>query len=386
MGEKSISPMYDLIITDGFTLSYFMEKHIDFKNDRDPVFRPVLLVTSKKDLNLMTGQVWQVIDEIITIPIAKMELLARTEILLRARRQSIRLHEQNALLAKDVGRLKDRANALVDSFANMSHELRTPLTVMLAGIESMVSRYRHGQAGPEECLNSLRIMKQNGFRLLRLLNNLLDLTRLDGGGMPFFLRNIDLAESLSRIVTSIGDYARIKKIEVSFASDAQTRLIAVDEDKFERIMLNLLSNAIKFTGEGGRIQLGLRDGRDGESVVITVEDDGPGIAPEKQDVIFERFRQAGEAPETGAGGCGLGLPLVKSLAELLKGRVWVDSAPGKGSTFGLELPARKLQTNVPKKSGAGLNSHVDLELSDLGSSSEQTTLPRRSELRSTQTP
>ena len=377
MGEKSISPRYDLIITDGFTLSFFREKHIPLKNGQGSVFRPVLLVTPKKDVNLITSQVWQVIDEVITTPISKMELLVRVEMLLYYRRKSVRLKEHNALLALDVGRLKDETETLVDSFANMSHELRTPLTVMLAGIESMSAHFAKGRVTPEESLNSLRIMKQSGLRLLRLISNLLDLTRIDAGGMSLFLRNLDLKETLSQIVASVGDYARLKQIELSFSSNAKRSMIAMDEDKFDRIMLNLLSNAIKFTGAGGRIQIRLQDGRDNETVVIAVEDNGPGIPRGKQDIIFERFRQADESPWKGAGGCGLGLSLVKSLVELHGGRVWVESVPGRGSTFLLELLAKTLTADAPQREGAGLKSHIDLELSDLrsspSSSSEQTT-------------
>jgi signal transduction histidine kinase len=365
MGEKRIPPLYDLIITDGFTLSFFREKHIPLKNDKEYLFRPVLLVTPKKDVNLITGQVWQDIDEVITAPISKMELLVRVETLLYYRRKSVRLKEKSALLALDIGRLRDETEMLVDSFANISHELRTPLTVMLAGIESMTAQLTKGGLSPEESLHSLRIMKHNSLRLLRIITNLLDIIRIDAGGMSLFLRNLDLKATLSRIVESVGDYARLKQIDLSFASSAKRSVIAVDEDKFDRIMLNLLSNAIKFTGAGGKIQLCLQDGRDGETVVIAVEDDGPGIPPEIQGIIFERFRQGDAASKTGAGGCGLGLSLVNSLVELHGGRVFLESAPGKGSTFFIELPVKTLAAEGPQREGAGLESQIDLELSDL---------------------
>ena len=364
MGEKRIPPLYDLIITDGFTLSFFREKQIPLKNSQDALFRPVLLVTPKKDVNLITGQVWQDIDEVITTPISKMELLVRVETLLYYRRKSVRLKEKSALLALDIGRLRDETEMLVDSFANISHELRTPLTVMLAGIESMTAQLTKGGLSPEESLHSLKIMKHNGLRLLRIITNLLDIIRIDAGGMSLFLRNLDLKATLSRIVESVGDYARLKQIDLSFASNAKRSVIAVDEDKFDRIMLNLLSNAIKFTGAGGRIRLCLQDGRDGETVVIAVEDDGPGIPLDKQDSIFERFSQGDAASKIGAGGCGLGLSLVKSLAELHGGCVFLESAPGKGSTFFVELPVKTLAAGAPQRKGAGLESQIYLELSD----------------------
>lgn len=340
--EKKIDfvPPADLIIVDGRTLTYLIEKKRILKNESDPLFLPVLLATPKEDVSLISSHLWRNIDEIITTPIAKMELLVRVEILLRTRRQSVQINKQNALLTLENKSLQLESKKLLNFFTNMSHELKTPLAVILSGIDFLTASLSDDLFQSEICSKTLVISKKNSLRLLRIINNMLDLTKFDSGYMKLNLKNIDLKKSLHDIVESVQVYAHEKQINLVFDSDENSFLTVVDESKFERIILNLLSNAIKFTQPQGRINVTLHYSLKEEKIILTVKDNGIGIPKDKQRVIFDRFIQADNSLSRRSEGCGLGLSLVKSLVELHGGRIWVESMPGIGSKFSFELPAR----------------------------------------------
>lgn len=293
-----------------------------------------------------------------------MELFAAVEILMRARRQSIKLCNYNAALGSNNDVSNRETAMLTDYFANVSHELRTPLAVILSSIDFLSMYFSEDIIKPEICSNTLEISKRNCHRLLRIINNLLDLTKIESGYMSLALRNIDPHEKLTDVVESIRDYAGRKSISVNFLSDARCRSVAVDEDMFDRIMLNLLSNAIKFTPEHGAVSVILQDGHCRGKILISVKDNGIGIPADKQHVIFDRFAQVDDSMTKRTEGCGIGLSLVKSLIELHGGRIWVESKPGLGSKFSFELPETTVDSNVPHF-GSDFQERVYYEFSDL---------------------
>lgn len=220
-------------------------------------------------------------------------------------------------------------------FGNMSHEFKTPLNVIL-GVIQLLELYNKdiNELGLDK---KIKIMKQNCYRLLRLVNNLIDITKLECGFMKLNLRKYDIVELLSSIVESIFDYAKNKGIDIDFHSEINEEIMAIDCDIFERVILNLLSNAIKFTKANGRINVSLY--RDNNYILILVKDSGIGIPREKLDNIFQRFSQVDKSLNRNYEGSGIGLSIVKEFVELHKGRVSVESEIGKGSEFIVRIPA-----------------------------------------------
>lgn len=334
----TIDEHYDLIIMDGRTLSINRKRFQLFKKTSENLFQPVLFISGKKNLDTTVGDLWHIIDEIVTVPIKKAELFVRIETLLRARRLSMQMKAYNAQLETENNRLNKESKMLIDFFSNISHEFRTPLSVIFACIDFMNSYLGQEDVNPEKCKNSLTMMKQNSLRLQRLIANLLDLTKINSGSMELSLSKINIVQYVYEIVNSVQCYAKQKQIYLSFITDLRNFDAAVDEAKFDRILLNLLSNAIKYTNKNGQITVKLSEKKENRSFVISVKDNGAGVPLEKQEKIFERFAQADNSFIRKSEGCGLGLSLAKSLVELHGGSICVESTPGKGSTFSFELP------------------------------------------------
>lgn len=233
-------------------------------------------------------------------------------------------------------------------FANISHEFRTPLTLILGPLEQFAERFRND----ERAQSTLATMRRNGLRLLQLINQLLDLSRMDAGKMTLHVRPLELVALSRLIVVSFASLAESRRIHLMFDPEDDEVVAYSDRDKFEKILTNLLSNALKFTGDGGEVRVLLRSitwARGGEAhpdtrhrgVELVVSDTGVGIEPEHLGQIFDRFYQVDPIHASDRGGTGIGLALTKELVELLKGEMSVESSPGRGSTFAVRLPAEK---------------------------------------------
>jgi signal transduction histidine kinase len=180
-------------------------------------------------------------------------------------------------------------------------------------------------------------MKNNCYRLLRLLNNLIDITRIDSGYINLNLTDCNIVSAIEDITQSVVEYAQSCGITLIFDTVIEEKLMAVDTEKLERIILNLLSNAIKFTKPGGNITVAVSE--DDANAIISVKDTGIGIPESKLKVIFERFRQVDNSLNRNYEGSGIGLSLVKSLVEMHNGSVYVKSHPGIGSEFIVNIPS-----------------------------------------------
>jgi len=213
----------------------------------------------------------------------------------------------------------------------------------------------------------LAIMKQNCHRLVKLINNLLDVTRINSDYLLLCLQNIDIVALVKEITMSVSDYVSQKKLSLQFSSNVKEKIISVDIDKIERILLNLLSNAVKFTLEGNKIFVSLKD--KGSYVEIRVKDTGIGIPQEKLDIIFERFRQVDNVLTRKNEGSGLGLSLVKSLVEMHNGKISVKSRVGKGTEFIIIFPVSPSsdfsQTPSTLPHDRDINEVINIEFSDL---------------------
>lgn len=226
-------------------------------------------------------------------------------------------------------------------FSNLSHELRTPLNVILGALQLMDLFYEKPlDTSCEKVKRYCKIMRQNCYRLLRLVNNFIDLNKLDSGYMSLNMDNYDIVNIISKIASSVTDYIENQGINFCFDSKINSRVIACDPDNIERIILNLLSNSVKFTNNGGMIQVTLWDNE--SNLFIAVKDTGIGISKEKQDLIFKRFVQVDKSMSRSHQGSGIGLSLVKSLVELQGGSIKLISEAGKGCEFIIELPAKQV--------------------------------------------
>ena len=218
--------------------------------------------------------------------------------------------------------------------ANMSHELRTPLNAIIGFSEVMLT----GMAGgmPEKQTEFIGDIRDSGKHLLALINDILDLSKIEAGRMELDIARFDVKEAMANAVTLVRGRAERHGIALEQAVQGDIGSYDGDERKFKQIVLNLLTNAVKFTPEGGTVTLDAR--RINGAYAFSVKDTGVGIAPQDQELIFEEFRQVGTDYERKAEGTGLGLALTRRLVKLHGGDISVQSAPGRGSTFTFTLP------------------------------------------------
>jgi signal transduction histidine kinase len=219
--------------------------------------------------------------------------------------------------------------------ANMSHELRTPLNAII-GFSEVLSERIFGDVNDKQA-EYLRDILESGRHLLALINEILDLSKIEAGRMELERSDFNLPATIRNTLVLVRERAQKHGIVLAHTIDEHLGLIHGDERKVKQVLLNLLSNALKFTPEGGRIDVraGLRDGM----AEVSVTDTGVGIAPEDQDAVFEEFRQVGAASKK-VEGTGLGLAISRKFIELHRGKIWVTSQVGSGSTFAFNLPLR----------------------------------------------
>jgi signal transduction histidine kinase/DNA-binding response OmpR family regulator len=251
------------------------------------------------------------------------ELQAQTEEL-RAQTEEL---ERQRLRVEEADRLKS------EFLSNMSHELRTPLNSVLALTQLMITRGTGKDAAQEA--EYLQVIERNGRHLLHLINDILDIARIESGRVQLTLTEIDPGETCARALETVRPLAAERGLELK-AGHGDLPRISTDEDKLQQLLINLLSNAVKFT-ERGEIELTVEE-EVGDRVRFVVRDTGVGITPEVLPYIFDKFRQADGSSTRRFEGTGLGLAICRSLAKILGGEITVESLVGRGSTFTLTLP------------------------------------------------
>ena len=231
-------------------------------------------------------------------------------------------------------------------FSNISHEFKTPINIILATMQLIntgIERNEINVIGNINLKKYIHFIKQNSYRLLRLVNNLIDMTKIDTGYYKLNLENRNIVEVVEDITMSVAQYVEGKGIELIFDTEIEEEIVACDPDKIERIMLNLLSNAIKHTGNEGKILVLIST--QNEKIRILVKDNGVGIPDEKLHTIFERFIQVDDTLTRQKEGSGIGLSLVKSLVEMHGGSISAQSELGKGTEMIFEIPIITLETS-----------------------------------------
>jgi signal transduction histidine kinase/DNA-binding response OmpR family regulator len=227
-------------------------------------------------------------------------------------------------------KLKELDNIKTQFFTNISHELRTPVTLLTAPIQELLVKY------PTDSL--LPLMNRNAQRLLTLINQLLDISKLEAGQMKVEMSQNNVSKYLNILVGSFTSLAESKNINFQFTQNKHDVEGYIDEDKIEKIITNLLSNAFKFTSAGDEVKVNIRFSSDSRNFTCTISDTGIGISEEKLPKIFDRFYQVDASANRNYEGTGIGLALVKELVEVLKGRISVVSQTGQGTTFTVSFP------------------------------------------------
>lgn len=230
----------------------------------------------------------------------------------------------------------------MEFFANLSHEFRTPLNLIFSSIQLLNMKLSKCKDCDEcECSNKgylryIDIINQNSFRLLKLANNLIDITKLDVGVLEYNPVNYDIVKFIENIFDLVIDFANKKGIEMIFDTSIEEKIIAFNLDQMERIILNLISNSIKFNKPGGKIEISIDC--DDEFVEIQVRDNGIGIPEDEFSEVFEKFKQVNNRMTKISEGSGIGLSLVKSLVELHNGSISVESELNKYTKFIMKIP------------------------------------------------
>jgi signal transduction histidine kinase len=244
---------------------------------------------------------------------------------------------QNELLRRQAIEL-EQASALKSQFlANMSHEFRTPLNAML-GYTSMLLQGVGGSLEPSAKRHLMRV-ESNGRHLLTIINEILDISRIEAGRMPLQISTFRIPDLVAEVKSELEPIILRSRLAVTLDLPKDVRPLSSDRQKVKQILLNLLSNALKFTHEGSVTISARRDSVD-RTVTLSVVDTGIGIGTADQQKIFEDFRQLDNSPTRAYGGTGLGLSICRRLAQMLGGRIAVQSQVGKGSTFTLTLPVQ----------------------------------------------
>jgi len=245
----------------------------------------------------------------------------------------------------------ERANRLKSEFmANMSHELRTPLNSILALSQILLDRL-DGELTPEQA-KQIEIIERNGRNLLRLINDILDLSKIEAGRMDMRVGEVQIAELIAAARGTVAPLAAQKNIELRTELGSDLPAFYTDENKLKQILLNLLSNAVKFTEYGSvtiRVVTGITGAQPGDVqqwITFEVEDTGIGIAPEDQAVVWEEFRQIDGSLSRRYEGTGLGLAIVRRLVTVLGGGIALESTPGAGSLFRFWLPTNNREQAV----------------------------------------
>jgi signal transduction histidine kinase/CheY-like chemotaxis protein len=247
--------------------------------------------------------------------------------------QSMELTQQNAELEAQKSQLAEASRLKTSFVSNMSHELRTPLNSVIA-LSGVLSRRLAGQIPGEE-YGYLEVIERNGRQLLALINDILDLSRIEAGREELEIAPLDLDHLVTEVVASVNPLAHQKKIELAHPPAPGLAPLRSDEGKIRHILQNLLGNAVKFT-EAGRVEISVR--QEGAEVRITVRDTGIGIAEDQLELIFDEFKQADGSNSRRFGETGLGLAIARKYARLLGGEITVESVLGQGSVFTLSLP------------------------------------------------
>lgn len=293
-------------------------------------------------------------------------LIIDTNFLIAEKEKIEKLEEKFNRGHEKIEKSREFNKTITEFFCNISHDIKMPLNVIMSSIQVLREYSKSNMITKDMQDKYLKIMNQNCYRLLKLVNNLIDISKIESGFFRLDLSNNDIVSVTEEVTSSVVEYAKNKGVSLIFDTDVEEKIMAFDLDKVERIILNLLSNAIKFTNSGDEIVVTVKDKVD--RVMISVRDTGIGIPQDRLKSIFDRFTRGDKTTNRIREGSGIGLSLVKSLVELHNGNISVSSENGKGSEFIVDLPVKILKDDAQKKNdqfNEGHAEHINIEFSDI---------------------
>ena len=264
-------------------------------------------------------------------------------------------------LEKELNRIKEKNKFKTEFLSNVAYDIKKPINKIFETNNNLIEN--KGKYNSENINNHTRLVKQNCYRLIRLLSNVEYVSRIDNGTCTLELRKCDIVKLVENIVKISKTYTDKKGIDISFLSEVNKKILSLDIDKVEKIILNILSNAIKFTDTGGKIDINLY--MHNEQVCISIKDTGIGIPKDKTEVIFENFEQLDTTLSRGCEGTGMGLSVVKKLANLNNIKINVESELNKGSEFIITLPNNIVSKNIKLQDKFAQDEKIDIEFSDI---------------------
>jgi len=270
------------------------------------------------------------------------QALKRSEDLLRQTLEELK--GKNLQLEIALAQAESSVKAKSDFLANMSHELRTPLNAII-GFSEVMDNETFGKLGDERYRGYVRNVLESGRHLLDIINDLLDMAKLESGRMDMTEESIDLGEVVSSCMRLMSEQAAAAKLRLTTTVPRERFLLWGDGRLVKQMVLNLLSNAVKFTPEGGTVAVDARPASEGR-LALSVRDSGIGIAPDQVDKVMEPFGQADSSLARTREGTGLGLPLVKAMVEMHGGEFALHSTPGEGTTATILFPAERLMMDA----------------------------------------
>ncbi|NGT79665.1 sensor histidine kinase, partial [Clostridium perfringens] len=233
----------------------------------------------------------------------------------------------------------------MEFFANISHEFKTPVNLIYSALQLLELKLKNNRDRDGDIyINYIKMAKQNVFRLLKLINNLIDSTKLEAGFFNVNIKNHDIVSCVEDITMSICNFAEKNKISITFDTEEEEKIIAFDFNHLERILLNVLSNAIKFNRENGNIDVYISF--DDKYANISIKDTGIGIQKDKIDLLFHRFKKINNRLTKVNEGSGIGLYIAKELVKINGGDMIVNSELGEGTEFIIKLPIKKNESKV----------------------------------------
>ena len=343
MNSKTISTYKDWMKTAAFK---------DFVTVGVIAFQAIVLVQvlelGKTLTETATQKAWP-IDKLITVP-----TIIALAITFYARG---RLKERTTDL-QEAKKMAEAANNAKSTFlSNVSHELRTPMHGILSFASFGIKK--HATANPDKILDYFQKIRQSGETLLMLLNDLLDLAKLESGKITFEFRPADLGLLIDSMVDECNSLASERNLTIRGEHPEASEKIVLDADKIKQVLRNLLSNAIKFSPEGGTIDISIF--KKANSVVVSVRDQGTGVPENELGSVFDKFFQSSKT-KASAGGTGLGLPICRGIIAAHKGRIWAENNPDIGSNLSFEIPL-SLEANEQEEVLIGANLSFEIPLS-----------------------
>lgn len=336
VGDEDLEQDFDLCVLDGPSLDRLWERVRRRKERERPIFLPILLVTARPGVKMITRHLWRSVDELIITPIEKPELRARVEILLRSRSLSLALR-QRAEDAEQAARTRDEVLAMV------SHDLRNPLNLVLTSGSFLLDTAVALEPREREQLQMIhRVARQ----MNRLIQDLLEVSGIEAGHVAVE-PSPEPVEPLVREACALLEHAaEAKTIAVSCDFGAHLPRVHADRDRILQVLGNLIGNALKFTPEGGKIRVWAE--REDSVVRFAVSDTGSGITESDLPHVFDRFWQARRSRD---GGAGLGLAIARGIVAAHGGEMWVESEVDRGSTFSFTLPVDHQAAPDPSSDG-----------------------------------